>query len=209
MVRRITTSLVIAVVLVLAVGGSAADAGSGRLLIRAKTAAALAPLPGGGLVYGELTSGRIWRVSADGRRSRRPVARVSVSANGLRGLLGLAVDSRGRVFADWTGMDHRIHVAQVAPGPRRAIWSPGADADEANVRRTTDGLAEARSRCTRRSPNRTPVAARPRAAARSPSQPGLDDVQPSHALWQLSFRRGIATVLRAVGGGLGPRPRRS
>jgi Glucose / Sorbosone dehydrogenase len=140
MVRRIATSLVIAVVLALVVGGSAADAGSGRLLIRAKMAAALAPLPGGGLVYGELASGRIWRLSADGRRSRRPVAQVSASTNGLRGLLGLAVDSRGRVFADWTGKDHLIHVAQVAPGRKRAIWSPGADADEANGGRLALGV---------------------------------------------------------------------
>jgi hypothetical protein len=50
----------------------------------------MAPLPRGGLVYGELASGRIWRVSADGRRSRRAIARVRVSTNGLRGLLGLA-----------------------------------------------------------------------------------------------------------------------
>ena len=80
-----------------------------KLLVHAKFPAAMAPLRGGGLVYGELTSGRIWKVSKKGHRGKHPIARIPhVASEGLRGLLGLAADRRGRVFADWTGTDGMI-----------------------------------------------------------------------------------------------------
>jgi hypothetical protein len=105
----------------------------GKLLTNADFPAAMAPLRGGGLVYGELTSGRIWMVSKRGRRSKHPLVRIRhINSQGLRGLLGLAVDHRGRIFADWTGNDGIIHVAEVWPGKRRAVWSPGHDGEEAN-----------------------------------------------------------------------------
>src|SRR3954454_1131409 len=118
---------------------SAVAATPARRIVRANFPSALAALPHGGLVYGELASGLVWRVSSSGQRSRRPVASVNVSTFGLRGLLGLAVDRRGRIFADWTGTDHRIHVAQVAPGRTRQVWSPGVDGQEANGGRLAFG----------------------------------------------------------------------
>jgi hypothetical protein len=112
----------------------------GKLLARAKFPAAMAPLPGGGLLYGELTTGRIWKLSKSGKRSRHPIARIRhVAYEGLRGLLGLAIDKHGRVFADWTGTDGIIHVAKVAPGKQRAVWSPGHDGEEANGGRLAFG----------------------------------------------------------------------
>jgi glucose/arabinose dehydrogenase len=119
--------------------GAAAPA-QGKLLAHAKFPAAMAPIRGGGLIYGELTTGRIWRLSKTGHRSRHPIARVRhVATDGLRGLLGLAVDKRGRVFADWTGTDGTIHVAKIAPGKQRAVWSPGDDGEEANGGRLAFG----------------------------------------------------------------------
>jgi hypothetical protein len=103
-----------------------------KLLAVAPMPAAMAPTPDGGLVYGELASGRIYKLSRSGHRARRPRARVRVATNGLRGLLGLAVDGRGRIFADWTGRDRLIHVAQVWPGRAREVWSPGRHHSEAN-----------------------------------------------------------------------------
>lgn len=104
----------------------------GSVLVRADTPAAMAALPEGGLVYGELASGRIFEVSADGRRSAQPVARVKVSRDGLKGLLGLAVAPDRGVFAAYTSKRNRTVVAQVAPGPQRVVWDGGRAAVEAN-----------------------------------------------------------------------------
>ncbi|TML00989.1 MAG: hypothetical protein E6G41_17140 [Actinobacteria bacterium] len=129
----------VAVVVILG-GLLAAPAAHGKLLAHAKFPAAMAPLPGGGLIYGELASGKIWRLSKAGHRSKHPIAHVRhVATEGLRGLLGLAVDKKGRVFADWTGTDGIIHVAKVAPGRQRAVWSPGHDGEEANGGRLAFG----------------------------------------------------------------------
>lgn len=134
MKARATT---IALLVGLAVTASPAD---GKLLALANFPAAMAPLPGGGLIYGELTTGKIWKLSKKGHRSKHPIARVRhVASEGLQGLLGLAVDKHGHVFADWTGTDGIIHVAQVAPGKQRAVWSPGHDGEEANGGRLAFG----------------------------------------------------------------------
>jgi hypothetical protein len=113
----------------------AAPAGAqdqGTLLVRAPMPAAMAPLPEGGLVYGELRSGRIFQVAADGTRSPGALARVRVSTRGLKGLLGLAVAPDRRIFAGYTSRRNRIVVAQVAPGPTRVVWDGGRAAAEAN-----------------------------------------------------------------------------
>jgi glucose/arabinose dehydrogenase len=129
-----------AAIALVAAGFMSAAPAHGKLLARADFPAAMAPLRGGGLVYGELMSGKIFKLSKTGHRSRHPIARVPhVSTEGLRGLLGLAVDKRGRVFADWTGTDGTIHVAKVAPGRQRAVWSPGGDGEEANGGRLAFG----------------------------------------------------------------------
>jgi hypothetical protein len=91
------------------------------LLTRADHVAAMVPLAEGGLRLGERLSGRVLDVDAEGR-SRGVVARVPVSTEGQRGLIGLAVDEGGRTFATWTRPDGRIVVGQVAPGRRRIVW---------------------------------------------------------------------------------------
>lgn len=137
--KRLAPIVVVAVLLPVA----AAHATGGTLLVRANFPAAMAARPNGGLVYGELTGGRIWHVSAKGRRDRRPLTRIKgIDGNGLKGLLDLAVDRRGRIFADWTSNDGYIHVARVYPGRVHEVWSPGASAQEANGGRlafTPDG----------------------------------------------------------------------
>ncbi len=70
-----------------------------------------------GVLTGALRSG-IVRVL----RSGRVVARVAVSTGGQRGLLGLAADRRGRIFAAYTAPDRRLVVDRIAPAPRRRIF---------------------------------------------------------------------------------------
>ena len=60
------------------------------------------------------------------------LARVPVRTDGQRGLLGVAIDSSGHVFASWTERAGRIVVGQVAPGPTRIVWNGPASADLAN-----------------------------------------------------------------------------
>lgn len=99
------------------------DEGKGRLLVgNAAFPAAMAPLPGGGLRYGERLAGRVREVDGRGRLRPEPVAEVEVSTRGQRGLLGLAIDDRGRTFAAWTDPGQAILVGQVAPGPVRVLW---------------------------------------------------------------------------------------
>ncbi len=103
--------------------------------------AALAPLPGGGLRAGELTTGLVRDVLPE----RGPVlVRLPVSTGGQRGLLGLTVDARGRTFAAFTttGPGERLVVEQVLPGPRRRVWTgpPSTDlADGGHLDRLRDG----------------------------------------------------------------------
>ncbi|MDQ3106539.1 MAG: PQQ-dependent sugar dehydrogenase [Actinomycetota bacterium] len=100
------------------------------LVADAAGVAALAPLVGGGLRYGERTTGVIREVAADG--SVRTVAEVAVSTGGQRGLLGVAVDVTDRTFAAWTDPTGRIVVGQVAPGSTRQLWVGPPSADLAN-----------------------------------------------------------------------------
>jgi hypothetical protein len=103
--------------------GSASSAGSttppptARFLI-----AAMAPLPGGGFLWGDRVTGEIRRVDAAGRPAGGVVARVTVATAHLHGLLGLARAPGGRVFAAWTDRADRLTVGRVAPGPTRVIW---------------------------------------------------------------------------------------
>jgi hypothetical protein len=79
-------------------------------------------LPDGGLRFGERLTGRIRDVASAGRVATEPIASVTVSTKGQRGLLGVAVDAQGRTFAAWTRPDLRLVVGQVAPGPERLVW---------------------------------------------------------------------------------------
>lgn len=103
-------------------GGGEQAHRSETFVSHAAEAAALAPLPGGGLRYGELKSGVVREVGPSGGVRGRAIAHVSVSNTGQRGLLGLTVDARGRTFASWTTPAQRLVVGQVAPGPTRLVW---------------------------------------------------------------------------------------
>ena len=103
--------------------GSAASAGSTSPPPAAQfMVAAMAPLPGGGFLWGDRVTGEIRRVDAAGRPTGGVVARVAVATANLHGLLGLARAPGGRVFAAWTDTADRLTVGQVAPGPTRVIW---------------------------------------------------------------------------------------
>lgn len=96
----------------------------------------MAALPDGGLLYGERTTGRILDLEGE------IVARVRVASEGQRGLLGLAVDAGGTVYAAWTRPDERIVVGAVAPGRERLIWVGPRSARLANgghIERAPDG----------------------------------------------------------------------
>jgi glucose/arabinose dehydrogenase len=89
----------------------------------ARSPVALTPLTGGGFLYAERLTGRVRRVGPDGRLDPQAVARVAVSTVGQRGLLGLAVDARDRVFGAFTRPDppFAIEVVELAPTPR-VVW---------------------------------------------------------------------------------------
>lgn len=93
---------------------------------------AMTALPGGGFLYAERATGNVREVDPRGRLLARLIAHVDVSTKGQRGILGLAVDERGRVFACWTDSDGTILVGQVAPGRTRIVWRGPQSADLAN-----------------------------------------------------------------------------
>lgn len=78
-------------------------------------AVALAPGPDGGFYWAELSGA----VRADDGST---LIRLDVSLEGQRGLLGLAVDAEGRVFAGYIGDDLRLTVAEVTDGSVRVVW---------------------------------------------------------------------------------------
>lgn len=92
----------------------------GRLGTPRDVVSALLPLPDGGLLLAERTSGRIRRVDAGGT-PQETVATLDVTSEGQRGLLGLARDGDGRLYAAWTDRDARLLVGEVMPD-RRVVW---------------------------------------------------------------------------------------
>lgn len=98
----------------------------------ARFPATLAPLPDGGFRYGELDTGRVREVTAEGTVEPEAVAEVAVGTGGERGLIGPAADDDDRTFATWTDEGGRIVVGQVAPGPTRLIWQGPESAERAN-----------------------------------------------------------------------------
>jgi hypothetical protein len=94
---------------------------------------ALVAEPSGGLLVAERRLGRIRRIFADGALDTEPVATVDVVDDGRRGLLGLAEDDAGTIYAAWTrGSDGRLVVGRVAPGDPRLVWVGPVSADRAN-----------------------------------------------------------------------------
>lgn len=104
--------------------------------IVAEAAFPVSPVPrsDGSFLYAERQTGRIREVSPTGTLVNRPVAVVAIKAEpGQRGLLGLAIGSRGRTFASWTrSRDGRLVVGQVAPGRERILWLGPPSTDLAN-----------------------------------------------------------------------------
>jgi len=88
---------------------------------------ALAALPGGGVLAGELASGVVRRLPGG-----RIVARIDVSTGGQRGLLGLVAASGGRIYAAYTARDRRLVVDRLAPGPRLRIFDGPASTQLGN-----------------------------------------------------------------------------
>lgn len=125
-VTALAVVLVVVVIVVVAAVRNGDDVPSGELLVAdAAFPSALAPIAGGGLLYGERLTGRVIEIDATGRPAAAPVAQLDVSTSGQRGLLGLVVDDAGRTFAAWTEAElpaMRLVVGQVAPGPVRIVW---------------------------------------------------------------------------------------
>jgi hypothetical protein len=122
-----------ALVLAAALSGCGSEASppatAGRSLGRAPRASALAVTPDGTLLAGALQTGEI---AAFGPRTAS-LPRLRVATGGQRGLLGLAVDPRGRVYAAYTRRgDGRILVDRIAPGAARRIWTGPRSATLAN-----------------------------------------------------------------------------
>jgi hypothetical protein len=95
---------------------------TGVLVADAAEPVALVAEADGGLLYAERRAGRVRRVLADGTLLPEPVATVATSGadTDQRGLLGLARDRRGRLFAAWTEPDDgRLLVGELQPAPDR------------------------------------------------------------------------------------------
>lgn len=102
---------------------------AGRHLVQAPRASALAVAPDGTLLAGVLDSATI--VATPPRAT--PLPRLRVATGGQRGLLGLAADRRGRVYAAYTRAgDRRIVVDRIAPGALKRIWTGPRSATLAN-----------------------------------------------------------------------------
>jgi hypothetical protein len=97
---------------------------------------AIVEVTDGAFVYAERQTGAIRLVRGDGQLEPRPVASVPVTADGQRGLLGLARTGTGdeaRLFAAWTRPDDgRLVVGQVFPGEPRLIWEGPVSVERGN-----------------------------------------------------------------------------
>lgn len=92
------------------------------VFVPAALAVALAPLPDGGLLYGEQRTGRVFDVGPDGT-ARGLVAEIEVASNGDRGLLGLAVDPSGQQrYVSWVAPDGRFRVGALTAGGVVVVW---------------------------------------------------------------------------------------
>lgn len=110
------THLAAAAVLLVATAGCTAD--DVPLTVAAPQpveAVALAATPDGGYYWASL-AGQVH--AADGS----VLATVDVELEGQRGLVGLAVDADGRLFASWVAPDLRLTVAELSDGAERVVW---------------------------------------------------------------------------------------
>lgn len=96
---------------------------------------ALAPDGGDRFVFAERITGALKRANLDGNAEPSVIAAVETEGtpDDARGLLGVALDETGRVFAAYTRRgDHRLIVAQVAPDGTRIVWE-GPEAPEHRI----------------------------------------------------------------------------
>lgn len=94
---------------------------------------AMAAMPDGGFVYAERLAGTIRLVEPGGPPAGGPVVTLQTSLTGeQRGLLGVAVDAGGRIFASWTDPDERLVVGEVTGGSVRPVWLGPQSTDRAN-----------------------------------------------------------------------------
>lgn len=104
----------------------------GATVVADVEAVSLAAHPDGGFVWAERETGEVWQAPAPGiERDPLLVGTVEVDAEGQRGLLGVAVDSRGRVYAAWTRPDQQMVVGRLAPD-EAIVWDGFASATGAN-----------------------------------------------------------------------------
>ena len=150
---RVTAGLTLALIVVLGPalaacgsdptpGGSAAPGtttpplvGTRPLVAEAAFPVALLGEPDGSLLFAERLTGHVRRVAPGGTLDPEPVAAVGVvgAETDQRGLLGLARDHRGRLFAAWTrSSDGRLVVGQVDVDPPRLVWEGPLSADLAD-----------------------------------------------------------------------------
>lgn len=107
------------------------DEGSEKTLVReTDRISALLAEPDGGLLYTDRLSGEIKELGPDGEELGT-IASVEVSSAGQQGLLGIARDAGGDLYAAWTDPDERLVVAMVAP-ERRDVWL-GPEASDLGV----------------------------------------------------------------------------
>lgn len=92
----------------------------------ARDVTALAPLSDGGFVYGERLTGKVFRTGAEGGNEGEPLAQIEVTTEGQRGLLGLAADRDGNIFASYTDAQGFITVAELVSSEEnglREVWT--------------------------------------------------------------------------------------
>lgn len=108
--------------------------GQTTIVAEANDIGALAPAKDGGFFYAERATGTIYAVSYEGVRRDEPVATIPVSTEGQRGVIGLAVDDAGVLFAAWTRADgdQNIEVGRIADGVATPIWTGPKSSDVAN-----------------------------------------------------------------------------
>lgn len=102
------------------------------IVVEASEVADILALPDGGFLYADRLRGQVREVDRDGELLPGPVFTATVATEGQRGMLGLAREASGRVFASWTGADEVLRVAQIDPGPTREVWRGPRTSDLGN-----------------------------------------------------------------------------
>lgn len=135
-IARTGSSSPVVLLLIVLLSACAADAKPRVLIASAPDIGALAARDNT-LLYAERLTGRVRSVSLDETAidsGELVVSELPVSNDGQRGLVGLAVDARGRLFGSWTAAtgDRRMMVGQLEPGPVSVVWTGPPSTDIAS-----------------------------------------------------------------------------